>query len=173
MSSSRQREMSRHLQSGPDRQVVGYDRRARNRRAAAPGLGRSGGVCQREHTATAARMGTCTRGMLRHAANQAGCSWNIPGWPGRFAFSPGGEMFALGEEGTGTVTSSVRRSGNQGECPRCRAHAIVDGLFPNGKILAAGFWDNSVGLWTLAGRTDSPLRRALSRSCDSRGRRFP
>ena len=88
---------------------------------------------------------------------------NIPGWPGRFAFSPGGEMFALGEEGTGTLYIGDVARGTRvsvldaGQTPLCMAFS------PNGKILAAGFWDNSVGLWDLSrGERILPLTNSIA-----------
>jgi WD40 repeat protein/serine/threonine protein kinase len=74
---------------------------------------------------------------------------DIPGWPGHCAFSPGGEMFAFGEDTTVSLWDVVRGS---------RVSVIEAGwppgsmaFSPNGKILAVGFAnqnrDTGVRLW--------------------------
>ncbi|MGA2659061.1 MAG: protein kinase [Verrucomicrobiota bacterium] len=85
---------------------------------------------------------------LRRVAvgNVAVTRWAIP-----VAFSPGGEMLALGE-GTNVCLWDVVRGSrvsifDAGRTPGCLA------LSPNGKILATGaaiYQDNSVGLWDLS-----------------------
>jgi len=74
---------------------------------------------------------------------------NVPKYEAKWAFSPGGEVLALGEQQTGTVylwdvVRGTRVSVLEtGRVPRGLA------LSPNGKILAAGL-EKDVGMWDLS-----------------------